>query len=194
MRIVAKKFILDSSELAQWHTLVSEAERDYGCQLDETMQSYLVFTLMRFAKNQHLNSQALALDYLTSHHLPASLRNDQLRDIGDQCLLVSGLFPQTAEKRQVGIDYYVNIGRSAYHNISTITQQGIAELYQQLSESFILLMDLLQTIRQYSMPALQPIAAFEMWDKTGSQAAFNQISDGVLPVHGSLIKDINKLN
>jgi len=179
---MSKQFILDSSELSQWHALVREAEKDYGCQLDETMQSYLVFTLMRFAKNQQLNSHALALDYLNSHHLPGSLRSEQLRDIGDQCLLVSGLFPQSAEKRQVGVTYYVDLGRSAYHNISTVTQKGIAELYQQLAESFILLMDLLQTIRQYTMPALQPIAAMELWQQTGSRAAYKQISENSVPL------------
>ncbi len=189
---MSKKFILDSSELSQWHTLVSEAEQDYGCHLDETMQSYLVFTLMRFAKNQQLNSHALAIDYLTSHHLPQSLQHEQLRNIGDQCLLVSGLFPQTAEKRQVGVDYYVNVGRSAYHHISTVTQQGIAELYHQLAESFILLMDLLQTIRQYSSPALQPIAAMDLWHKTGSKAAFRQITGNGFPLHESLLKDSYK--
>lgn len=185
---MSKQFILDSSELCQWHTLVQDAEQDYGCHLDESMQSYLVFTLMRFAKNQQLNSQALAIDYLTTHHLHNSLRNEQLRDIGDQCLLVSGLYPQSAEKRQVGVTYYVDLGRSAYHHISTVTQQGIAELYQQLAESFILLMDLLQTIRQYSMPALQPIAAMDLWQQTGSRAAYEQISDSGTPVHESLLQ------
>ncbi len=189
---MSKQFILDSSELSQWHKLVSEAEQDYGVHLDEAMQSYLVFTLMRFAKNSQLNSHALAIDYLNSHHLSGSLRSEQLRDIGDQCLLVSGLYPQSAEKRQVGVTYYVDLGRSAYHHISTVTQKGIAELYQQLSESFILLMDLLQTIRQYTMPALQPIAAMELWQKTGSQAALKQISAGGLPVHDSLFAEIKK--
>ena len=185
---MSKKFILDSSELCQWHTLVCEAEQDYGCQLDETMQSYLVFTLMRFTRSRELNTKALAIDFLNSHHLPRSLRSEQLRDIGDQCLLVSGLYPQSAEKRLVRAGYYVDLGRTAYHNISTVTQQGIAELYQQLAESFVLLMDLLQTIRQYSMPALQPIAAMELWQQTGSRAAYDQISDNGLPVHTNLIK------
>ncbi len=180
---MSKQLILDSSELSQWHTLVHEAEADYGCQLDEAMQSYLVFTLMRFAKNQQLNTHALALDYLNSHHLANTLRSEQLLNIGDQCLLVSGLFPQSAEKRQVGVTYYVDLGRSAYHHISTVTQQGVAELYQQLAESFILLMDLLQTIRQYSTPALQPIAAMELWQKTGSRAAYRQITENGFPVH-----------
>ncbi len=189
---MGKRFILDSSEISQWHTLVREAERDYGCQLDEDMQSYLVFTLMRFAKNHQLNSRALALDYLTSHQLPNNLRNEQLRDIGDQCLLVSGLYPQSAEKRQVSAAYYIDLGRSAYHHISTVTQQGIAELYQHLAESFILLMDLLQTIRQYSTPALQPLSAFELWDQTGSRAALQQVSDSGFPVHPNLLHNINK--
>lgn len=188
---MSKKFILDSSELCQWHTLVQEAEQDYGCHLDEAMQSYLVFTLMRFAKNQQLNAHALAIEYLNSHHLPSKLRSEQLRNIGDQCLLVSGLYPQTAEKRQVGVSYYVDLGRSAYHHISTVTQQGIAELYQQLAESFILLMDLLQTIRQYSAPALQPIAAMDLWHQTGSLAAFSQISDSGTPIPEQLLQDIN---
>jgi len=187
---MSKQFILDSSELSQWHALVREAEQDYGCQLDEAMQSYLVFTLMRFAKNPQLNSHALAIDYLNSHHLSNSLRSEQLRDIGDQCLLVSGLFPQSAEKRQVGVTYYVDLGRSAYHHISTVTQKGIAELYQQLAESFVLLMDLLQTIRQYSTPALQPIAAMDLWQQTGSRAAYNQISDDGIPVHNALLQNL----
>jgi hypothetical protein len=189
---MSKRFILESSELAQWHSLVHDAELDYGCKLDENMQSYLVFTLMRFARNQHLNSKALAIDYLNSHHLPQNLRSEQLRDIGDQCLLVSGLYPQTAEKRQVGAGYYVDLGRTAYHHISTLTQQGIAELYQQLSESFILLMDLLLTIRQYSTPAIQPLAAMELWQKTGSQVALKQISETGSPITAMLREDKNR--
>ncbi|VAW53444.1 hypothetical protein MNBD_GAMMA06-701 [hydrothermal vent metagenome] len=184
---MSKQFILDSSELSQWHTLVREAEQDFGCQLNETMQSYLVFTLMRFAKNPQLNAQALAIDYLNSHHLSNSLQSEQLRNIGDQCLLVSGLFPQSAEKRQVGVTYYVDLGRSAYHHISTVTQKGIAELYLQLADSFVLLMDLLQTIRQYTMPALQPIAAMDLWQQTGSKAALKQVSENGVPVYENLL-------
>jgi len=189
---MGKQFILNTSETAQWQTLVHEAELDYGCQLDEAMQSYLVFTLMRFSKNQQLNARALALDYLQSHCLPTNLRSEQLRDIGDQCLLVSGLYPQSSKKRQVSASYYVDLGRSAYHHISTLTQQGMAELYRQLAESFILLMDLLQTIRQYSAPALQPLSAYELWDQTESKAALRQITPDGFCLHDELIQQLKK--
>ena len=189
---MSKQFILESSELSQWHMLVQEAEQDYGCQLDEELQSYLVFTLMRFAKNKRFNSKALALDYLAAHHLPSHLHNEKLRDIGDQCLLVSGLYPQSAIKRHVNVNYYVNLGQSAYHHIGGATQHAMAELYQHLAESFILLMDLLQTIRQYSSPALEPIAAFDLWDQTDSRSALEQVSKNSLPIHSHFLGDKDK--
>lgn len=189
---MSKQFILNSTEMSQWHALVLDAEQDYGVHLDEAMESYLVFTLMRFAKNNQLNTHALALDYLMAQQLPNHLCSEQLRDVGDQCLLVSGLYPQTAVKRQVGVSYYVDLGRAAYQHIGDITQQGMAELYQQLAESFILLMDLLQTIRQYSAPALQPLAAFELWSETGSRAAQQQVSSSGTLVQTNLLENINK--
>ncbi len=185
---MSSKLILAESELEQWHKLVQTAEADYGCHLDEAMQSYLVFTLMRFMKKPDLNTQALALAFLQSHHLPAQMKLDQLRDIGDQCLLVSGLYPKRAEKKLVRVSYYVNMGRSAYHNLSHCAQQGVADLYRQLEETFTLLMDLLQTIRQYSSPALTSLAAMELWSDTGSQFAYNQLSSSsAIPLHEKLL-------
>ncbi len=181
------KLILAETELEQWHKLIREAEADYGCALDESMQSYLVFTLMRFMKEQALNTHALALDYLEAHCLPEKMKLDQLRNIGDQCLLISGLFPKRAQKNNVRISYYVDLGRSAYHHLSHCTQRSMAELYSRLAATFIQLMDLLQTIRHYSAPALQPIAALELWSDTGSQFAYKLHPANALPLHESLI-------
>ncbi len=189
---MSKKLILASSEMAQWHELVCEAEADYGCHLNETMQSYLVFTLMRFMKKQDLVSHVLALKYLHTHNLPDKIKLEQLRDVGDQCLLVSGLYPKRALKRNVRVSYYVDLGRSPYHNLSTCAQQGIGELYHQLADTFIVLMDLLQTIRQYNTPALQPLAAIELWSDTGSKVAFDQLSDTALPLHEALTHNLRQ--
>ena len=179
--------ILEQSEVAQWHSLVKEAEEQCGCYLDETMESYLVFTLMRFMKDQDLATQAVAIDYLRSHGLPKSLRSEQLRTIGDQCLLLSGLYPRRAERRLVRVSYYVNMGRSAYHHLGETAQQTMAELYRQLAEAFVLLMDLLHKIRDFSSPALQPIQSLELWSDTGSPAAFDRLAGNALPLHEALI-------
>jgi hypothetical protein len=181
------QIITGPTELAQWHSLVQHAEHSYGCQLDEAMESYLVFTLMRFMRQHNLGANALALDFLDSREQPGSLRLEQLRDIGDQCLILSGLFPQRAQKRLVRVSYYVKMGRSAYQHISTQIERTRAELYNQLAETFVLLMDLLQTIREFNGPALQPIQAHELWSDTGSQRAFAALGGDATPLHESLI-------
>ena len=184
---MAHNLILEQTEVAQWHSLIKEAEERCNCHLDEAMESYLVFTLMRFMKDQDLATQAMALEYLSTHGLPKSMRVEQLRDIGDQCLLLSGLYPQRAEKRLVRVSYYVNMGRSAYHHISDNVQKSVAELYLQLAEAFVTLMDLLQTIREFSSPALQPIQNLELWSDTGSTRAFDRLSANAVPLHETLI-------
>ncbi|MGB5397629.1 MAG: hypothetical protein WBN96_10815 [Gammaproteobacteria bacterium] len=182
-----EKLILEPSALAQWHALVKQAEDSYGCHLDEAMESYLVFTLMRFMSHNKLGATALAADYLDAQNLPKSLRLDQLRDVGDQCLILSGLFPQRAEKRLVRVSYYVNMGRSAYHHLSGQIQQSTAELYRELAETFVTLMDLLQTIRGFNSSVMQPIQALELWSDTGSQRAFASLNGDSTPLHESLI-------
>ena len=189
---MSKDLILEASNLAQWHKLVRDAESESGCQLDEVMESYLVFTLMRFMKNQDLCTQAMALDYLNLHNLPDVIRSEQLRNIGDQCLLLSGLFPKRANKRMVRVSYYVDMGRSAYQHLSNTAQQATADLYKQLADAFVLLMDLLQTIRRFSSPVLQPMQSYELWSDTGSAGLFSQIDNDSFPVHESMIDFRNK--
>jgi hypothetical protein len=184
---MAHNLILEQTEVAQWHSLIKDAEEQCNCSLDEAMESYLVFTLMRFMKHQDLATQAMALEYLRTHGLPKSMRIEHLRDIGDQCLLLSGLYPQRAERRLVRVSYYVNMGRSAYHHISDNVQKSAAELYRQLAEAFVTLMDLLQTIREFSTPALQPIQNLELWSDTGSRGAFDRFTAHSTPLHESLI-------
>ena len=181
------QIITGPNELSQWHSLVQQAEHSFGCQLDEAMESYLVFALMRFMRQHNLGANALALDFLGAQDKPKSLRLEQLRDIGDQCLILSGLFPQRAQKRLVRVSYYVRMGRSAYQHLGAQIERTRADLYHQLAETFVLLMDLLQTIREFNSPALQPIQAHELWSDTGSRRAFAVLAGDATPIHESLI-------
>ncbi len=161
--------LLEPTIEAQWKHILEQAEHQSRCQLDEELESYLIFTLIRFTQNPQLAVQALAPEYLQQFRLKHHASRQQLRDIGDQCLLISGLFPQRAEKRLVRVSYYVDMGRSAYQHLSTLLKQAFARLYQHLSHNFVPLMDVLQNIRPD--PALLPLQAFELWQDTGSAHA-----------------------
>ena len=166
---MTEKLLLEPTATAQWKKLLQDAEQHCHSKLNEDIESYLVFTLMRFTQNPELASKALAPDYLNCASLPHQAKQQLLRDVGDQCLLLSGLFPQRAEKRLVSVGYYVDLGRTAYNHLAELLKQAFAHLYQQLSTHFVQMMDLLQNIRRE--PALLPLQAIEQWQETGSQNA-----------------------
>ncbi|MDH5614154.1 MAG: hypothetical protein OEY35_03885, partial [Gammaproteobacteria bacterium] len=116
------QLVLHPTPEAQWQALVSEAALVADCRLDQDMESYLVFLLMRFTSRPEMAERVMALDYLESLNSTGSQRYDQLRDVGDQCLLYSGLFPAHARRKRVSIDYYVGMGRTAYHQLSEVMQ------------------------------------------------------------------------
>jgi len=170
------KLVIEPTQTAQWQRLVMDAAEDSHVTITEEMESYLVYLLMRFLKHENLGHLILGLRYLDVQSSTGSLKYEELRNIADQCLLLSGLYPQIAQKRHVNISYFVNLGRTAYLDLSDSIHSAGASLYREVSKTFIQLMDILLTIRSYTeKPVLQPIQAFDLWQETGSLVAQSSI-------------------
>jgi hypothetical protein len=178
--------VLHPTSTAQWHALVNEAQNAADTRLDEDLESYLVFLLMRFVGQPQLTSRVLALEYLEGLLAMGRQRRERLRDVGDVCLLYSGLFPQMATRRRVRISYYVDLGRAAYRELGQKLESG--RFYVHLAQAFVSLMDVMQAMRalQNRGPALHPLEAFELWEDTGSASARRTLRafTGGLPVRG----------
>jgi len=185
---MAKGLRIEPTETAQWHTLVREAEGRLGRRLDEDLESYLVFLLMRFAGRPELAARVLALDYLRGVRAGGRMRIDALRDVGDQCLLYSGLFPRRARRRNVRVSYFVDLGRTAYQQLGASLQHGAAEIYLRLAEHFVALMDVLLALRggPGERRLLDALEAVELALETGSEAARARLAEwtGATPVDG----------
>jgi len=169
--LIHQNLLLEPTATAQWKQLLEHAKQQCHCQLNEEVESYLIFTLMRFTRQPALASTALGPDLINCNQLAGQARENKLRDVGDQCLLLSGLFPQRAEKRLVQVGYYVDLGKTAYQHLSDILRKAFAELYQLLSQNFVAMMDVLLSLR--GDDALQPLQAMELWQHTGSVSASN---------------------
>ncbi len=142
--------ILNPTSTAQWHALVNDAQKKRNCHLTEDVESYLVFLLMRFIKRSDVASSVLSINYLESMQAFGKVKHDKLQDVGDQCLLYSGLFPNRAARKCVNVNYFVELGVSAYHELAVIAGHLFHALYEQLSESFITMMEILHTIREFN--------------------------------------------
>jgi len=169
--------IVDSSSIAQWQKLVLEAEAICDLHLNEDMESYLVFLLVRFLEKPQFTSKMMAMDYLHSFVAQGQVQQEKLRVVGDHCLLFSGLFPKIAERRQVKISYYVGMGRAAYHHLGDTCKAQLNEFYHQLADSFVHMMDILHAIRgiDQRVQLLSPLEALELWGDTQSQQALKSL-------------------
>ncbi len=142
-----------------WQALVHEAGVRVGRPLDETRESYLVFVLLRYQRDDTLLARAQALEWLNAQSHCGSVRADALRDVGDRCLLIAGLFPALAERRSVSRDYFVDLGRSAYAEVAEASRNAYAALFEQLARTYRELVQTLFALRgtpELWLPAWSP--------------------------------------
>lgn len=139
--------ILHPTDTSQWHALVYEAQATTQLILTEGTESYLVFLLMRFSQATQLLESVIAMDFLESMNASGRRRVEQLQDVGDKSLLLCGLFPGIASKRCVGLEYFSDLGQSAYLTASAFHDSHLADLYLQLSDQFRNMQQILQAMR-----------------------------------------------
>jgi len=142
-----KDLILHPTDISQWYALVNEAQAATQLMLNENTESYLVFLLQRFSHTPQLIESIIAIDFLESMSIAGQQQIEQLRAVGDKSLLLCGLFPGIATRRQLTLDYYTGMGQAAYLTVSELQDHSTAELYYQLSEYFISMQKILQAMR-----------------------------------------------
>jgi hypothetical protein len=130
-----------------WQGLVHDAGARVGVPLDETRESYLVFVLLRYQRDDSLLVRTQALEWLAAQACSGSQRADALRDVGDRCLLIAGLYPGLAERRRVGSDYFIDLGRGAYFEVADASRNAYATLFEQLACSYHELVRTLRALR-----------------------------------------------
>ena len=165
--------ILHPTSMAQWYALLYEAQRSASIHLQEDLESYLVFLLMRYTQQPALANSVLGLEFLHSYQSAQDTNQPHLlKDVGDKCLLYAGLFPGRAKKRRVKISYFVKLGQTAYSTLSNYEPSQEA-LFIRLCHEFPQLMDVLHATRDASPTANDLLDAIELWQRRGVVAPSN---------------------
>jgi len=137
------------SQLAHWHELIVDAQGIARCSLDENLRFYLIMTLDAFTKEHKVISKVVALDFLQAVELSPTESKKAMRRVGDRCLLIAGLFPEQAKRRNVSVTYYIGIGKQAYYNVANREsfQRFDPELFINLAQQFVDLTKVLNAFR-----------------------------------------------
>ncbi len=170
---------------SEWQQLINDAAKSCNQKLDEDLESYLVFALIRFTRRTDIARSVFALEYLESVDKSGQVKYEHLRDLGDKCLLCSGLFPQSSQNKMVNLDYYINIGISSYSQISSLFHKGFAKLYDRLAAFFIPLTDILHSMQELGgVPVMSQKEKYSFWLNFNSQYAKKSLKEyyGVEPI------------
>lgn len=166
--------LLQPTSLSQWQALLNEAQVAAAVTLQEDLESYLAFMLMRFSQQPAIAKSALGLEFLLALDNLSSLQDQKLQEVGDKCLIFSGLFPENAHKRRVSMNYYIELGQTAYYLLSDKTNKN--PLYSSLSHQFVPLRDVLDAMRDSDLTRTHDLFAYaDLWAKFKSGYALKKL-------------------
>lgn len=150
--------------------------RDY---LIEILEHYLDAQNL-FEKNETDESgkrkpNTLAELYLTAANAEARQKIELLKKLGDKSLYISGFFGDSLQRKIVDLDYYVNMGGSAYNTLSkTVNRKDpLRDVFETISKRFVDFVEVLTYISQNSMVSNNQslLRLYDRYLQTGSTIA-----------------------
>ena len=111
-------------------------------------------------------------------------QRDSLRQIGDLSLFMSGFFADSFQRKLVDVDYYANIGGSAYAALSRYETDAFSSVFAELADNFVRFADVLSEVSERASCASNAdlLRLYERWLKTGSRRCGQLLLErGVVP-------------
>lgn len=176
--------------------LVRQGLENRKLQTYPMVETYLVELLQHYLDARNLFGPAhdetgkkipntLAEMYLEAHNTSDHAQKvELLKKLGDRSLYVSGFFGASLERKVVDIDYYVNMGGTAYATLATYMREDTTiKVYSTISSRFIDFVDVLTHISHHSFVQSNEslLRLYDRYLTTGSEMAREKLVEmGVL--------------
>ncbi len=157
-----------------WRDLIQGAEARSDIHLPLHLENYLTQLVCRFVTHPDISHKIMGIEWISAMK---NREADALIQVGDECLLLAGLFPQHLTRRSLNLNYFIKLGQSAYGALSLHTH----DLYEGLSRQFVVLTDVLFYVRESAV--LSPYDAYCRARDIGSEHALRILStyEGIAP-------------
>ena len=120
------------------------------------------------------NPQTLAEMLLLAANAEKFEKVELLKKLGDRSLYISGFFGDSLSRKIVDIDYYAEMGGTAYANLANVTKEDtVAQVYRVFSTRFLDFVDVLTYISQQAMVQSDQslLRLYDRYMRTGSELA-----------------------
>ena len=185
---------------------IDAAIEHQGVRVDPHAAHYVVNLLTLFSRSEELYEdhgdsygiKPLALMMVDAADAPTvAERNFSLQRIGDVALFIAGFFADSLAHKLVDLDYYINMGGSAYGSLSdeicgTVRGRALAGVYRELARKFQIVVDVLNEVRESARQSsdIDLLRTYEVWLLTGSKRAAELLKqNGVVPITQSVSRN-----
>jgi hypothetical protein len=156
---------------------VERAVRDRGLEAAPLTAHYLVQLLATYAAHP-IEDRPLALKMLEAADATPRERRTQLREIGDTSLYVSGFWSDSLADRLVDVDYYIDLGGTAYGELARggtrWTGDPFGNVFGELAANFTRFVEVLMVISRRATPVTtnqDVVRLYQRWVRTKSRWA-----------------------
>lgn len=128
----------------------------------------------------------LAETLLRAQNSDPLVKIELLKKLGDRSLYISGFFGDSLQRKLVDVDYYADMGCTAYATLSDcVREDTLARVYREFAHRFLEFVDVLSEISSRAKISNEEniMRLYELYAKTGSDVAREKlIAKGLIAV------------
>lgn len=177
---------------------VAEAIANQNIDVGDEVKFYLVNLLCEFIAPNKIDTAAgeispidtpLAIMMQQAMEAPPAQRLRIFKLLGDSSLYVAGFFQDYFNRKTFDIGYYIDLGSSAYDNVSVLIRDQHADahftsMYRLLANQFQKLVDVVAEVAETgSDKPLDVLAVYDRWTRSHSERLLRILHKaGIMPV------------
>ena len=200
----ASRIVLHKTVEGFFREVVTAAIENQRVQTHALAIAYIADVLKDYARTEKLHDghdtgpadQPLAAQMCRAMAATPDSRVTLLKQLGDVCLYVAGMFSDSLNRKLVDVDYYMQMGEGAYATVSATMRirrggEDFALLYDELSGKFDKFVDVLQEVSEQSSLTtnMGTLRVYEKWLRTSSARLERELKErGVIPCESARTK------
>lgn len=172
---MAEALVRNESPVEYFRELVESAMKRQHLAARELTSFYLVNLLTGFVHFDRSatapEDEALGIRFVRALQAAGVRQRDELRQVGDLSLFMSGFFADSLTRSLVDIDYYIYVGEYAYGSLARQGDEAFGDVFDELSGNFAAFVDVLGEVSERSAVSSNAdlLRLYERWLRTRSR-------------------------
>jgi hypothetical protein len=177
----------NESPIEYFRDLVDNAMQRQRLAAAEPTSFYLVNLLAGFIRVDRAAGaveEPLGVRFAKALQAAGVRQRDGLRQVGDLSLFISGFFADSLNRGLVDIDYYIQLGESAYGSLARSGDAALADVFDDLAGRFPAFVDVLNEVSERTALASNAdlLRLYERWIRTRSRRSGDILVErGIVP-------------